>query len=370
MAVSPERLPENTIDFRAPPPSPIASGRRSSFTNNEVLTEFLEHSLQVPDLVLPDHIFPQQKSIQNPPKLDFQSLNSVENSSVLEILDSAALIGCLELVNHGIPSDVIQSVLGASAGIFEISPEKKAKVSRSSERMYGFEEFHDEDDREMSEEFVWCRDKGLMLEMEGIWPRGYSNFSDKMEKLSSVMEKMAEQILLVLQNNSARKSTYKHGTVHDQEHVGSLCYLYKHCRNILGDQCIVSSLRYDVIRMLIRGSSESHALCFHLCDGSSEFHVYSKKGWVSFCPDENAIVITFGDQLQVWSCGQYKHVMGMPIFKDEDEDCLSMAFLYSPPKVANCVEKNKGKAISLGQQAIMAILLTLFYHLLIYICKS
>jgi len=37
----------------------------------------------------------------------------------------------------------------------------------------------------------------------------------------------------------------------------------------------------------------------HICDGSSQFHVYSKKGWVSFCPDKDALIVTVGDQTQV-----------------------------------------------------------------------
>ncbi|GKE50477.1 1-aminocyclopropane-1-carboxylate oxidase 5-like protein, partial [Tanacetum coccineum] len=100
--------------------------------------------------------------------------------------------------------------------------------------------------------------------------------------------------------------------------------------NVSYDDEYKDSFRYDVIRMLIRGSEHKHALSFHVCDGSSEFHVYSKKGWVSFLPDKHALVVTIGDQMQTWSQGKYKHVIERPIFKGELEDCISMAFLYSP----------------------------------------
>ena len=74
---SPESLAaENHINFRAPPPSPIYSSRRSSFTNDAVLTNFLEQSLRVPDLILPDKIFPKQRSVQAPSVIDFESLVS------------------------------------------------------------------------------------------------------------------------------------------------------------------------------------------------------------------------------------------------------------------------------------------------------
>lgn len=176
-AVSPQSVPEKPFDFRAPPPSPIASGRRSSVTNDDVLTEYLEHSLRVPDLILPDKVFPRQKFIENPPRIDFQALDSKESyDTVSKIVDSITTIGCFQLVNYGIPSELIKSALAAATGIFQVSPEKRAAVTRSPEKPYGFEEVHGEEEIEMSEEFVWCRDENLMLEMEGIWPQGYSKF--------------------------------------------------------------------------------------------------------------------------------------------------------------------------------------------------
>ncbi|CAI9757628.1 unnamed protein product [Fraxinus pennsylvanica] len=358
MATTPESLPENrVIDFRAPPPSPVAPGRRSSLTNDEVLTEFLENSLKVPDLILPDRVFPRQKAIQNPLKLDMQSLESIENGAELKVVEMIAQVGCLEVINHGISKDLIQSVLAAGAGIFGISPEKKKMAARSPERPYGFEEIHGEEENETNEEFLWHRDEALKAEMEGIWPIGYSNFSEKMENLLPKIEEMASRILLFLQNNSSRK--FSDITMENQEITGSICYIYKHCKKMDGDEC-ADSLKYDVIRMLIKGSEFPHALCLHLCSGSTEFHVYSKKGWASFRPDEGAIVITVGDQLQTWSNGQYRHVIGRPMFKGEDEDCISMAFLYSPPKVTNSIKDDK--IISLSQQIVIAVLFTLLYQ--------
>lgn len=175
--MTPESLPENTIiDFSAPPPSPVASGRRSSVTNEDVLSEFLETALKVPDLILPDRVFPKQQSIQNPPKFDFQSLNSLENGSITKFIDSVTRIGCFELINHAVPEDLIKSALAAGDGVFGISQEKRKFVTRSLERPYGFEDFHGEEEKDMSEEFVWCRDERLKMDMEGIWPLGYSNF--------------------------------------------------------------------------------------------------------------------------------------------------------------------------------------------------
>ncbi|XP_038995033.1 1-aminocyclopropane-1-carboxylate oxidase-like [Hibiscus syriacus] len=359
MTVSPPSMPEKPFDFRAPPPSPIASGRRSYVTNDEVLSEFLEHSLRVPDLILPDKVFPRQKFIDNPPKIDFQDLDSMGIETLPKILDSVARIGCFQLVNYGIPGESIRSALSAASGVFQLPPEKRKAVTRSPEKLYGFEEIHEEDEGEISEEFVWCKAKSLELAMEGIWPVGYSNFSEKMETLLSSMERVAEKIQIVFRKSYLQNPNYEIEAI-----KRSACYVYKHGRNVAGDKW------YDVIKMLIRGIDYSHALCMHICDGSSEFHVYSKKGWVSFRPDNHALVVTLGDQIQALSGGELKHVIGRAIHRGEKEEMVSMALLYSASSTENGeveLEKGKGKTISLTQQAIAAIVLTIAYHVLVFV---
>lgn len=378
MAISLESLREfKAIEFRAPPPSPVGPGHRSSVANDDVLSNFLEHSLRVPDLILPDRVFPRQKPTQNPPKLDFKSLDSVEDDSLLSTMESIGQIGCFELVNHGIPTDLIKSVTNAGAGIFEISAEKKAELVRSSERAYGFVESNgDHEEKERSEEFVWCLDEAIKVEMEGVWPNHYSHFSDKMETLLSEIEKAGKKFVEILEKKFNREWKYEEqGRRKEQEQVGSVCYLYKHCHSLPEDQNRggSSSLKYEVIRMLIRGSEYPHALCFHICQGSSEFHLYSKKGWLTFCPNKDALVVTVGDQLQAWSAGLYKHVIGRPIFNNEVEEensSVSMAFLYSPPTKSYLGgEDEQENTLSLKQQAFFALLILVFYQFYSYVRK-
>lgn len=112
-----------------------------------------------------------------------------------------------------------------------------------------------------------------------------------MEILRSRVEKVAEKILAVMLKNVGGELA--------SDGVGTLCCVHKHGRDNVGSDRWVDSLRYDVIRMLIRGTDYSHSLCLHVCDGSSEFHVYSRKSWLSFCPEQGALIITAGDQFQV-----------------------------------------------------------------------
>ncbi|XP_038882380.1 uncharacterized protein LOC120073645 [Benincasa hispida] len=384
--MSPERSAVTPFEFRAPPPSPIGTSRRSSVTNDEVLTEFLEHSLRVPDLVLPENIFPRQRFIENPPRIDFRMIESSDRDSVLKILDSMASIGFFQLVNHGIPAQLIGAVAAAAAaGVFGISPEKKVAVARSPEKAYGFEEYwHGEDESELCEEFVWSRDEGLKVEMEAISPFGYSSFSKKMEWMTQLTEKVGEKILEILVENSGGKVEKKDVILGH----GSVWCVYKQKKQRMNwNDELENCFKHDVIRMLIRGTDFSHAFCFHFCHGSSPlFHVYTKRGWVSFVPDESAIVVTVGNHIQAWSGGQYKHVIGRPIYRDHNKEeesgssssnnnnnnGISMAFLFSPTSSSSSNGSeplNEIRTLSLAHQALFALFLTLLYNFFFYILK-
>ncbi|RDX81196.1 Flavanone 3-dioxygenase 3, partial [Mucuna pruriens] len=359
-------MPEIPIDFRAPPPSPVASGRRSAVTNDDVLTEFLEASLRVPDLVLPDKIFPKQKHLETPPEVDFVSLCFHRDAALRDVVsDSLTRIGCFQLLNHGISPQLMAAAAEAAAGIFQVPPERRVPATRSTEKPWGFEEYHagEEEEEEGSEEFVWCNDHELNSKMEGIWPIGYPNFSEKMEKLISRIDMVGRKMLPVI----LKKESIEFVGGHE---VGSVCCVYKQHRGDNSNERWANWLKYDVIRMLIRGSDYSHSLCFHVCNGSSQFHVYSKKSWLSFCPHQAALIVTVGDQTQILSGGQYKHVIGRPIFKGEKEESISMAFLYSTQNTKNNFESSRGRTISLGQQAILALILPLVYHVMIFVLKK
>lgn len=120
-----------------------------------------------------------------------------------------------------------------------------------------------------------------------------------METLGSRVEKVADKLFPIILKNVPKKLASDGDIIGHGHEIGTLCCIYKHTRDVNRNDRWVDSLKYDVIRMLIRGTDYSHSLCLHVCDGSSEFHVYSKKSWLSFCPEQGALVITAGDQLQV-----------------------------------------------------------------------
>ncbi|KAJ0586782.1 hypothetical protein HanIR_Chr04g0155671 [Helianthus annuus] len=91
------------------------------------------------------------------------------------LCDVIARTSCFELVNDGISNQLVRYVSSYGAGIFELSPEKKAVMFRSGDRMYGFVEFYGEK-KETCEEFVWCRDDTFRTKLDAVSSLPISNF--------------------------------------------------------------------------------------------------------------------------------------------------------------------------------------------------
>lgn len=140
----------------------------------------------------------------------------------------------------------------------------------------------------------------------------------------------------------------------EEEGVG-VCYVKKH-KNINSQ----NESKEEAIRMLIRGYDERHSLCLNFCH--AEFHVYSKRGWVSFSPRPGAVVVTVGDE--GWS-GRFKGVVGRPLLFKSDlhHSLISISFLYTTTTLhkntTTGITKKKKKTISLSQQLLFALFLTL-----------
>ncbi|CAF2176769.1 hypothetical protein BRARA_G02001 [Brassica rapa] len=302
-------------DFRAPPPSPVASSRRSSFTANEdVLSEFLDKCGRVPNLVLPDKVFPKHRFLLNPPTFDFLRLGS---SSPL-LMDAIDTIGCFQLINHGVP---------------------ETKVRAAADKII----FQDE-----TEEFVFYKDVDDACN------------SDLRELMGE-----AERIGKAIREKLGGRSQEEEEEEEEEEEGVGVCYVKKHNSQIESQ----GWEEEEAIRMLIRGYDERHSLCLSFCH--AEFHVYSKRGWFSFSPRPDAVVVTVGDQ--GWS-GRFKAVVGRPLLHRSAHASLprnfvSISFLYTAAAAAAAATTRSDAArithhhqkntISIYQQLFFALILTL-----------
>ncbi|XP_010430067.1 PREDICTED: uncharacterized protein LOC104714409 [Camelina sativa] len=298
-------------DFRAPPPSPVASSRRASFTANEdVLSKFLDKCGRVPNLVLPDKVFPKHTFLVNPPTFDFLRLGSLSTL----LADAIATFGCFQLINHGVPEAMVKAAMDKFIS-------------------------HDE-----TEEFLFYKD----------------DHSDFLRDLMGEAERIGKAVREKLGGRSQDEEE------EEEEGVG-VCYVKKH--DIKSSK---HESKEEAIRMLIRGYDERHSLCLNFCH--AEFHLYSKRGWVSFFPRPDAVVVTLGDE--GWT-GKFKGVVGRPLlYKSSDlhhdhHFLISLSFLYTSNTLHRSINstgianKKKKMTISFAQQLLFALFLTLLFPFLL-----
>ncbi|XP_065049432.1 jasmonate-induced oxygenase 4-like isoform X1 [Musa acuminata AAA Group] len=370
MASSPLKAMLPPPEFRAPPPSPVAGVHPHGLDSpdgDDEFAGFLSHSLRVPKLNLPHRIFPQEATAWNPPAIDFQPLISpgdAESGAADLVKSAAAAFGCFQLVNHGISPGLVAAVGAAACPAFGIPLESRTKAARSPERRWGFEV---EEEGEGEEFLWWCRSgMGDRRELAAIWPRSYKDFSDKVEGLWCEIQKIASRVEEVLLGKKAGRE--------EEAADGSLLCLHKHAPNGSHN----GGIKHELLRMLVRSWSCSCDLSLHLPGGASEFHIYSKRGWYRFCPENAAIVVTVGDQIQACSGGFYKHVIGKPVLKKGDpQDSISMAFHHTTHQaIVHGISRpnlhsEKEKTISLAEQIMVAACLAIAYHIIaFFFCRS
>ncbi|KAG0492973.1 hypothetical protein HPP92_006042 [Vanilla planifolia] len=364
--------PTNSMDppaFRAPPPSP-AAGHHVLFSetpDEDDFSGFLNRSRLIPELILPNRILHLETAPWYPPEIDMRSLTYPDGGAVGEILRSAAeSLGCLQLVNHGIVAELVEAAIAEAAEVFRIPAERKREAARSPERRWGFES-EDEENLAASDEFFWWSGEGG-AELAGILP---DDGFFRMKKLVKKMKKLARKIELVLMEKCNSSQTI----VPRPSHTWFIC-VRRHGRTKATQSRTHGDPTHMVLGALIRSLACSHALGLHLPLGASIFRAYSKRAPAAFCPRDDAIMITIGDQMHTWSGGAYRNVTGKPEYADGGgrQDPISLAFLHSFEEViepSTChagPPREERKSISIGHQIIVYACLLLLYRIIAYAC--
>uniref|UniRef100_A0A2N9HKD1 Non-haem dioxygenase N-terminal domain-containing protein n=1 Tax=Fagus sylvatica TaxID=28930 RepID=A0A2N9HKD1_FAGSY len=317
----------NTLTTAAAPlPSPIPTGTGSRSAANEIFTEFLENSLQVPSLSLPESQFKSTTRHPIPANIDFRSLAGRARDSVDRLLRSAKEYGAFRIVGHGISSEELRLLVEEAESVFQISEGNLNLVESNGNR----------------EEIVWAPSMHERLESAGklIGTEKYRNFSQNMENLASKLDNVAKQLIEIFTENAGKQ--YQKG-IHEKETVMTL---YRYDQNDLLMEQILSLPNEN------NGKSCGHALSLHIPIDHSQFHVQSKHGPLSFEEGPDTIVVTVGKQLEEWTLGEFKSVYGEMIIVPECQGIrasYSVELKYSPSSTNHNFDKNS-KAISIIDQ--------------------
>ncbi|CAL9177050.1 unnamed protein product [Musa hybrid cultivar] len=332
--------------FRAPPPSPIATGKglRSAAVDDLVLTEYLEDSLRVPDLNLPESYFPSRSPLKALAEVDLHSLVSGDGLAVRQVLAAAAEIGAVRVAGGGAPlAEEARAAIEACGVVFE-TPEGEKSKGALGQQCYGWRDA-------LAEEFYWYRSRSPEMEqlLQRTWPDSYRTLRERMENVAARLETVAECIANILSKHFVSQTPSRVGEIHS-----ILClrkYESHHSRSNMREFSDAKSL-------------SSHALSLHISGDDHEFCIRCPEGSAIFEMSAGDIVVTIGKPLQEWSNGELKIASGEPLFQPTDNPFPSFTLEYMcSPLVLSHEPEHGTKTISLIDQLLIVLVLSLIYSL-------
>ncbi|KAG6511882.1 uncharacterized protein LOC121976180 [Zingiber officinale] len=332
--------------FRAPPPSPVATGngRRSAAVDDRVFSEFLDVSLRVPDLSLPQSFFSMKSVIKVPPEIDLCSMVSGDESSARCVLSAASEVGAIRVVGGG--KALAEEVRAAiEAGKVILKPEGERPNTDVENRRFARRDG-------VVQEFVWYRLRSPETErlLQRTWPESYPALRDKMESVASRLDTVAECIAKILSKYVTNQTPSKR-----LSKVQSTLHLRKqdspYSRNTTMDYIDATSLYPE-------------ALSLHICGDHHEFCVRHPEGSIITMLRAGDILVTIGKTLQEWCNGELKSVSAEALYQPVDDSFTSFSLEYMcSPLVLSHELDHETKTISLTDQLLAVLFLVFLYNL-------
>ncbi|KAH7514738.1 hypothetical protein FEM48_Zijuj11G0122400 [Ziziphus jujuba var. spinosa] len=331
----------------APPPSPIPTAKGSRSASNEILAQFLDNTLHIPDLTLPASHFPEtpasrlRRQPATPVDVDLRSLLS-SSGSIDRLLGSAKEFGAFLIRGHGVSVDELRSLVR----------EADWALLGNSENPRGFVVRRNGD----REEMVWIRNGNERMESLQQVER-YRDFSEKMDSIANKLDAIAEQLSQVFYTNAEKQPSQK--IIQGKEIALSL-YRYNHQNSMEQNPALHDEIQKELFE---------HALSLHLPIEPCEFHIQSEAGPLTFNAGTETIIVTVGKQLEEWSNKEFKSVTGITTFSPHingSQPSFSIELRFSTSSLKNVVERNF-KTISIVDQIIIAIMFALVYKFFVFI---
>ncbi|CAK7343608.1 unnamed protein product [Dovyalis caffra] len=262
------------LKIPAPPPSPIPTGRGSRSAANEILIEYLEQSLNVPDLALPEPCIPLNKHQNIPVEINYRLLESRDWESKDRLLESVKEFGVFKVIDHGISVEEMGFLVKEADRVFRVMEPKNVGFRRNYQQ----------------KEIVWVLSGEERMELAGefVGAERFRDFSEKMENVASKLEAIAQQLYKFLVENTDKEHFGKTMTMQGKESILSL-FRHNHRNDI--------ELEQQMLNEKNRKCSD-HILRLHFPTTQSQFSLRTDQGPLCFDAGPDAIVVTVGKHLQ------------------------------------------------------------------------
>eukprot|EP01018_Ginkgo_biloba_P007269 Gb_08184 [translate_table: standard] len=262
------------------------------------------------------------------PVIDMANLTGESRAiTMAQIENGCQEWGFMQLLNHGIPTTLLDSVKRVCSENYKLIREKEFSESFPVKMLNnalveaannGSTEPKKLDNVDWEDVFVIN-----YMQESYVWPSEPSDFRETMEKLGKEVYKLAEKLLELLSENLGLEKDYikkafagGSGTDH-KPFFGTKVSHYPPCP------------RPDLITGLRAHTDAGGLILLYQDDEVAGLQVLKDGHWFDVQPMPNAIVIDIGDQLEAISNGRYKSAWHR-VLPNENGTRRSVASFYNP----------------------------------------
>ncbi|KAL3510496.1 hypothetical protein ACH5RR_029897 [Cinchona calisaya] len=253
--------------------------------------------------------------MENFPVINMEKLNGVERAATMEIIkDACENWGFFELVNHGIPHEVMDTVERLTKGHYKKCMEQRFKELMASKALEGIQAEITDMDWE-STFFL----RHLPVSNISEVPDLDDQYRKIMKNFALRLEKLAEELLDLLCENLGLEKGYLKKAFYGSKgpNFGTKVSNYPPCP------------RPELIKGLRAHTDAGGIILLFQDDKVSGLQLLKDDQWVDVPPMRHSIVVNLGDQLEVITNGKYKSVLHR-VIAQTDGNRMSIASFYNP----------------------------------------
>ncbi|GJV40901.1 1-aminocyclopropane-1-carboxylate oxidase 5-like protein [Tanacetum coccineum] len=252
------------------------------------------------------------------PVIDFSKLNGEERAKTMaQIANGCEEWGFFQLVNHGIPEELLERVKKVSSECYKT--EREEEFFKNSTPVKLLKELVDKKSNEKLENTDW--EDVFLLSDDNEWPPKTLGFKETMTEYRAELKKLAEKLMVVMDENLGIPKGYIkkafNGGEGQKAFFGTKVSHYPPCPH----PEMVNGLR---------AHTDAGGIILLFQDEEVDGLQILKEGeWIDVQPLPNSIVINTGDQIEVLSNGRYKSVWHR-VNSKRDGTRRSIASFYNP----------------------------------------
>ncbi|GMH21600.1 hypothetical protein Nepgr_023442 [Nepenthes gracilis] len=254
------------------------------------------------------------------PVIDFSKLDREERAKTMaELHNGCKEWGFFQLVNHGIPEELLERVKKVCSECFKLEREEGFKNSKPVKMMN--EELDKQKDSGKLEGVDW-EDVFILLD-DNEWPPQTPGFKETMTEYRAEVKKLAEKMMEIMDENLGLPKGYIKaafnggGADDDAAFFGTKVSHYPPCP------------RPDLVPALRAHTDAGGVILLFQDDVVNGLQIFKDGAWIDVQPLRNAIVINTGDQIEVLSNGRYKSVWHR-VLATSNGNRRSIASFYNP----------------------------------------